>query len=132
MKTKILITGGRDFTDVNFIDSVLDKIYIDCNGEIFLILGGASGADTLAEGWACHKKVNHTVLYAEWKKYGRYRAGPIRNKEMADERPEFAIAFPGGTGTANMKKICEERNIPIIEPKYDKELDISHNRYIEM
>lgn len=131
MKTKILITGGRDFTDINFIDSILDTIYEDYDGEISLILGGASGTDTLAQCWGSNREVDHQVIYAKWKKYGRKMAGPIRNKEMADQKPDFAIAFPGGIGTANMKKVCKENNIKIVEPEYYKKLNISHNRYIE-
>jgi len=132
MKIKILITGGRDFTDNEFIDLILNKYYVDYNEEISLVLGGASGADTLAACWAEHNKVDHQIIYAKWKKYGRYMAGRIRNKEMADTKPDFAIAFPGGNGTANMKSICNERNIIVIEPEYHTDLDISDNRYIEM
>ena len=131
MKTRILITGGRDFTDVNFIDSTLDKIREDYLGEIFLILGGASGVDTLAEGWACHNKINHIVLYAEWTKYGRKRAGYIRNMAMVQESPDLAVVFPGGDGTAMMKRICEDHKVEIIEPEYTKEITIHTNRYIE-
>ena len=130
MKTKILITGGRDFTDNIFIDSVLDKIYDDYLEDIFLILGGAEGADTLAECWATHKKVDHIVLYAEWKRYGKKRAGYIRNMAMVHESPDLAIAFPGGVGTNMMKNICKSYRVEIIEPEYHKDLDISHNRYL--
>lgn len=130
MKTRILITGGRDFTDVDFIDSTLDKIREDYLDNIFLILGGASGVDTLAECWATYHKISHIVLYAEWKKHGRKRAGYIRNMEMANENPDVAIVFPGGDGTAMMKRICMDRKIEIIEPKYTKELNIETGRYI--
>jgi len=131
MKTRILITGGRDFTDTEFIDSVLDKVYYDYLEEIHLILGGASGVDTLAQCWATNKKVDHEVIYAEWKKYGK-RAGYLRNMEMVHKNPDLAIIFPGGIGTSMMKKICNDYKVELIEPEYDKEINISDNRYLPL
>jgi hypothetical protein len=50
---------------------------------------------------AREKGVQVIARPADWRRYGR-AAGPIRNKEMLAHRPQLAVAFPGGTGTADM------------------------------
>lgn len=46
---------------------------------------------------------------SDWEKHGK-AAGPIRNKKMA-EYADAVILFPGGKGTASMKKEAERAGI---------------------
>ena len=57
-----------------------------------VITGGASGADTHA--YECCKEDGFAVvkIEAKWWKYGR-AAGPIRNREMLDKKPDLVLAF---------------------------------------
>jgi hypothetical protein len=53
---------------------------------------------------------------ADWNKYGK-AAGPIRNAQMA-KYADAVILFPGGRGTANMRKLAKEHGLEIL---YDAE-----------
>lgn len=108
MNTRILVTGGRDFTDATFLNHVLDEFHAGTRGPVGLVIHGAAhGADSLAGAWAGRRGVPVKAYVAEWQNEGR-AAGPIRNKRMLHEgKPDLVIAFPGVRGTANMVKQAE-------------------------
>lgn len=98
---RILVCGGRRYANRAFVYSVLDRyrkeVPIDC-----IIHGAAAGADTLAGEWALDRGVSVVTFPAAWEAHGR-AAGAIRNGRMLREgRPDIVVAFPGGTGTADM------------------------------
>lgn len=98
---KILITGGRNYSDRATVFTELDKLHSETT-ICTLIHGAATGADTLADDWARVRGVEVIACPADWKKHGR-AAGPIRNRQMLiDHKPELLVAFPGGKGTMNM------------------------------
>jgi len=131
---KILVTGGRDFKDREYVDKILNEFYVKNKKDFSLVLGGAPGVDAFAQDWACFMEVNHQVLYADWRRYGK-RAGFVRNKLMAEQNPDLCVAFPGGIGTEMMIKICIQKNIPVIRRPIKEcgiELWIKQdNRYLE-
>lgn len=108
---KILVCGGRDYTDFSRIQEVLN-MRIDTGDT--LIHGAANGADSLAAKWAAMRGVKTIAFPANWAKYGR-SAGPVRNKLMLDQNPDMVIAFPGGRGTAHMVRIAKDAKIPVVE-----------------
>ena len=113
---KVLVCGGRNFDDVEFLDETLDAYHEQF---VFtkLIHGGADGADTLAGDWAHSRGVQKKVYRANWGKHGR-AAGPIRNQQMLDEEhPDLVIAFEGGNGTAHMVSIAKKAGVKVIEVK---------------
>ena len=69
-----------------------------------LIHGNARGLDKIAGAWArCTRGVIEYVFEADWDVLGD-AAGPVRNGQMLRHgQPDVVIAFPGGTGTRNMK-----------------------------
>lgn len=79
-----------------------------------VIVGGARGADTLAEVAALALGMQVEVFYANWNKYGT-RAGPIRNQEMIDSGIDKVIAFPGGYGTHDLKMRARKAGVPVEE-----------------
>ena len=108
---KILVCGGRDFADKDFLYNILDDI-IDVN---LIIHGGASGADSLAGEWAKKHNIKCQVFPADWGKYGK-SAGPIRNQQMLDEgKPDEVYAFPGGRGTADMIARSKKAGLKVYE-----------------
>jgi len=115
MTYKLLVSGGRDFDDVDFIVDYLMRIHKSKNITT-IISGGARGVDTIAEYWADElgiEKDIYEVTDSEWNKFGK-RAGILRNKRMLDEaEPDGVFCFPGGNGTANMYEICHD--IPWLE-----------------
>jgi hypothetical protein len=113
---KALICGGRDYHDYETFVDTIDKITYSLIQPItHVISGGASGVDSLAIKLAIFAGVEYSVYYADWDKYGR-AAGPIRNKLMlTDGKPDIVIAFPGGSGTANMIKQAKAANVIVLE-----------------
>ena len=108
---KIGVTGGRFYNDRDRVYSTLDDTY-KRYPNMLLIAGGAAGADTLAEEWADDRLVPKLIFHAKWKLYGR-KAGPIRNRQMADFGIKFLIAFPGNVGTQDMMNYCQSKGIMI-------------------
>jgi hypothetical protein len=109
---RILVCGGRDFTDQQLLESVLLK-YININS--IIIHGDAKGADTLADVFASKYKLSCWKFPARWDLF-KYAAGPNRNARMFKESdPDLIIAFPGGTGTENMKNLVISNDYKKIE-----------------
>lgn len=114
---RVLVFGGRDFDNWAKLDEVLSNFfYRDHPSKVpVLIEGGAIGVDFLARVWAKHHGFDFEEYPAQWKKHGK-AAGAIRNQQMIDEGyPDFAIGFPGGTGTADMIRRLKKNNIKLIE-----------------
>jgi hypothetical protein len=114
---RVLVCGGRDFTDQPRVWSVLDHYHAESGGFGCIVHGAARGADTLAGAWASARGVFELPFPADWDLHG-YSAGPIRNARMLHEgRPDVVIAFPGGKGTANMIEQARAPNyrIPVLE-----------------
>ena len=113
---RVLVCGGRDYNDKDFLFAALDKVHSKTPISV-LIEGGASGADRLASQWACLPGVLNQRFTADWATHGR-AAGPIRNKTMLIQgKPDLVVAFPGGRGTDNMIKQAREAGVQVIEAK---------------
>ena len=116
MSSKVLVCGGRDFADREWMDRVLR--FIDRHHARLLpgpigkiICGGAPGADTLAAEWAEGCGLPCRVFPAVWLNHGK-AAGPIRNQRMLDDgKPDLVVAFPGGRGTADMVRRAQAAGI---------------------
>ncbi len=124
---KTIICGGRDYVltrgDARWLDGLLETLPIT---EVFS--GGAPGADAGGEKWARARGVPVDPHPAKWdditapgaviktrrdgKKYNAL-AGFWRNQEMA-EQAQICIAFPGGSGTADMIRRATERGMRVI------------------
>lgn len=105
---KVLVCGGRDFSDSAWVFRVLDSLNPD-----HIIEGGATGADAFAQAWAIHRCKTLSTVQADWKRHGK-RAGSIRNQEMIDRfHPDLVIAFPGGRGTADMIRRAKKAGIEV-------------------
>ena len=87
-----------------------------------VVSGKATGADTEGENfahWHCVDVKPFPVTDDEWERYGK-PAGPMRNKRMVDYA-DALIAFPGGTGTANVTKQAKAAGLLVIEITPGKE-----------
>jgi predicted Rossmann-fold nucleotide-binding protein len=113
--TRVLVCGGRDYSDSRRVYQVLDKLHAEA-GISCLIQGGARGADALALRWAENISGVPSENYeADWEAHGTF-AGPARNKRMLDEgRPDLVIAFPGGRGTADMIRKARKAGVEVVE-----------------
>ena len=114
---RVLICGGRKFDDLELLTEALDLID-DANNITVVIHGAAKGADELGGLWGEISNKQVLAFPADWEKYGRKSAGPIRNQQMIDEGyPEVIIAFPGGSGTYDMKIRGRQNDIFVVEVK---------------
>jgi hypothetical protein len=109
----VLVTGGRDYSDVNKIRETLDKVHKEHHIQL-LVHGCATGADTLAASWAIIRGIQPAGCPALWDFYGK-PAGAIRNRAMLWIKPELCVAFPGDDGTANMVGQARSAGIRVIE-----------------
>ena len=114
-----IVCGGRDYADWHRVKIVLAIV----NG-IFtitqIVQGGARGADALARRWAIQCGIPVRTFDADWTRYGK-RAGPMRNRQMADEAgAELCIAFPGGVGTANMIEEAKRVKMRVLDLNEDQ------------
>ncbi len=107
---RVFVCGGRAYDNKRRVDRVLDIIGVTELGH-----GGAFGADMLADMWARENHVPVREFKAEWHKHGR-GAGPIRNRRAyAEFRPDIVVAFPGGTGTADMVRVARAGGTRVVE-----------------
>jgi hypothetical protein len=112
---KILVCGGRDFSNKKALYEALDSFEKGSVEEIIIIHGAAPGADALAQQWADERKCPCLKFPANWDKDGK-AAGPMRNQRMLDVgRPDMVVAFPGGRGTTDMIKRTLKMNISVTE-----------------
>ncbi len=118
---KILICGSRDFFHEKPIRDLVDSLPKDT----IVIVGGASGADSLAKKFAEERGLEVEEYEADWKQYGR-SAGPIRNGEMLKSgHPEVVYAFymdkQTSKGTSNMVGLAKKAGVKVYEYDFFKE-----------
>jgi len=111
----ILVFGGRDFTDRDFVFASLDQFHAK-HPVSLVIEGEADGADKLAGEWADSRGVHCARVRALWGVHGR-AAGPKRNEAMRMLCPDFGIGFPGGRGTAHMTMLLRGAGVRLWHPK---------------
>lgn len=110
----ILVCGGRTYNNKEKIYEVLSSIHKETQIRV-LIHGAAKGADTLAGGWARENNIKEKQYPALWNTHGK-AAGSIRNQKMLDEESiDLLVSFPGGKGTADMKKRAKYKGVEIKE-----------------
>lgn len=96
---RTIVAGSRCFTNL----ALMTKAIAASGFQVTTVVSGkAPGADLLGEQWAKARGIPVDPHPADWKQYGR-SAGPIRNKEMA-ENAEALIALwdSESPGTKNM------------------------------
>jgi len=90
----VLVTGSRNYTNKEKIRDVLNKYF----SNTVLIVGGATGADTIAADIAERWEWNIIEMLAQWARDGK-AAGPIRNQEM--------LKVLGALGKCGYKTVVE-------------------------
>lgn len=106
---RVLVCGGREYSDDRFLDWVLTKLPISV-----IIHGAARGADSLAKEWADAYHILEVPFPANWDKYGK-SAGHRRNTQMLVEgHPDYVVAFRGGRGTNNMIRQAKSHGLEVL------------------
>jgi len=118
----VIVCGGRAYADRERVFAALDAAH--GKATITLLVHGACvdrktgrllGADRWADEWAHERGVTVDRHSANWLTWGK-AAGPMRNKQMAEAGAHGCVAFPGGTGTANMVRHAEAAGIAVWRP----------------
>lgn len=94
MEYRMIVAGGRDYSNQNIVDSFIDRVRIVCESRglnLVIVCGMAKGADTLGRNYALSHNLDIMEFPANWDKYGK-SAGFIRNKEMGNIA-DSAIVF---------------------------------------
>jgi hypothetical protein len=121
---RLLVCGGRDWTDYDRLAWMLDRLAATNRIEV-LTHGASRGADQMAHSWARLHRVPVDPWPAQWTAYPvneRWRAGHDRNRQMLDNaKPDLVVAFKVGFdwtmktgGTENMVRIAGEDNVPTL------------------
>lgn len=112
---KVLVCGGRDFSDADKVDETLDAMHAKAKITV-LIHGAARGADSLAEAWAISRFVRSQAFPVhpkDWEVHG-LSAGHLRNAKMLlVGKPDLVVAFQGGKGTRNMIKQALDAGVEV-------------------
>lgn len=108
---KAIIAGGREFVPTDATWRFLDEAHARL-GISEVVSGGARGADAAGERWAEMRSIQVRRFPADWDRHGK-AAGPLRNQQMADYA-DALIAFPGGHGTADMRRRAEKKGLRIV------------------
>ncbi len=120
--TRVLIAGGRGFSDYALLCKRVEKCIAGIDGHIEFVSGGAKGADSLGERFAIEHGFPVVVMKADWKKYGK-AAGIVRNRQMLEyiclEDP-IVVAFWDGKshGTKNTIDTASKMGISPIVVRY--------------
>lgn len=117
MSFRVIIAGGRDFSDYERLKTVCDKVLANKFDEgVTVISGTARGADSLGEQYARERGLQVIRMPADWDRYGK-AAGYRRNEEMAKTAGPGGglIAFWDGNsrGTKHMLDLAKQYGLAI-------------------
>lgn len=121
---RIIIAGGRDFSNYSLLKQNVDTIVKSFHNENLTIISGtARGADTLGEQYAEEQHLSIRRFPADWDTYGK-AAGHIRNAQMAKYASEgtkgILVAFWNGKsrGTDNMIQTARKKDLEVYIVNY--------------
>lgn len=115
----VIVCGGRNYQDIQRVYRVLDTVAARIR-ILAIRQGGCRGADQLAQRWARARCIPIETFSAEWARLGK-AAGPVRNQAMLTahnpaiptSRVCFVVAFPGGSGTADMVRRARRTTLDV-------------------
>ena len=111
---RVIVCGGRTYGNRQRVFETLDAIHAE-TPITALMHGNARGADNLADDWAMGKC--ETLTFPPlWEVHGK-SAGPKRNQEMLEAKPDLVVAFPGSHGTADMVRRAKAAGVLVKQIK---------------
>ena len=105
---RVIVAGGRDFSDYEYLRSSLDFLLQNVTGPIVIVSGTAREADKFGEQYAAERGYAVLRFPADWDRFGK-AAGYIRNEQMA-KNADALVAFWDGKskGTLNMIDVANK------------------------
>lgn len=119
MSLRILVTGSRDFRDINLAKRALvwaaNVAGVENPADVTVVHGNARGADSVLAEVAASFECVIEAHPAKWDELGK-RAGIVRNCEMVDLGADVCLAFPlpGSRGTFHCMRETEKAGIPVV------------------
>lgn len=113
-KIKLIVAGGRDFTNQQVANQWLDFLLQNYNKEdVVIISGEARGADTTGREWAVSKGIDVWKFIPDWGGLGK-AAGHIRNRDMGNVATHL-IAFwdKSSRGTKGMIDYATKKGLVV-------------------
>lgn len=113
---RTIVAGSRTIDDYNLVDQAIKR-----SGFVIttMITGGAQGVDATAWQWATDHSIENVVLFAQWTMYGN-RAGPLRNRQMADIADACIAIWDGQSkGTKDMIAVAKQRKLQLFVHRTD-------------
>lgn len=109
-----MISGGRGETRAALVRGALD-ILLDNYGPFDRVIHGAckTGVDAIADAWARDQGIDVKPYPADWGRLKR-AAGPVRNQQMVDSKPDYVFILPGGDGTADARARAEKAGLKVV------------------
>jgi hypothetical protein len=114
---KVIVAGGRDFTDYAILSSTLQHL-LSGKRDVEIVSGVARGADSLAVKFAVDRNIPVKRFPADWDNHGN-SAGYKRNVEMA-KYADVCVCFWDGKskGTADMIRVAKFYRLALRVIKY--------------
>lgn len=118
--TLFALSGGIDFNNVALIYEKLD-VLLQRFPDMILIHGGASkGADHIAATWASARGVTQLPFKPDFTRWGKSRAGFMRNDEVLKLEPRGVLIFDGTGVQHNMADKAKAAKIPLNDYRTQK------------
>jgi len=119
------VVGSRTFDDYEMLEKTLLPIVEKKQKEgypIFIVSGGARGADSLAEKFADKYELGKVIYFALWDVYGK-SAGYIRNADIVNMSDEIVAFWDGvSKGTKHSIDLARTKGKKVtISTEYAKE-----------
>jgi len=117
-KNRIIIAGGRDFRNYDWLSENLAQAVSELEGTVEIVSGTARGADRLGERWATEQHIPIKRFPAQWDLYGK-SAGYKRNTQMVKYATHL-IAFWNGEsrGTQHMIDTARAQGLQVVVVRY--------------
>jgi len=104
---KVAIIGSRDWTDYLLFTHLLEDIIQQHDITVTMVIsGGARGADTFAELWACMENIPVDIYLPD---YRLGRAAPLIRNGTIVSTADIVIAFPLGSSPGTNDAIRKAR-----------------------
>lgn len=111
---RTIIAGSRTITNAAVVEQAITEApFWPKITEV--LCGGAQGVDTLGANWAKHRGITISHYPAKWDEYGP-SAGPIRNREMAQNADALILVWDGKSrGSRSMLSYARSSGLKIFE-----------------
>jgi len=112
MSFKLIIAGGRDFTDYELLKKYCNHL-LQNKIDIEIVCGMARGADLLGKQYGEEKGYKIKEFPADWNQYGK-SAGYIRNEQMAEYADACIVFWDGKSkGSKHMIDLSKKYNLKL-------------------